>query len=101
MMWEKVRLSEIVDASSGGTPNRSIKEYWENGDISWIKSGQLKGCLIEGAGEFIIGKGLKSSSAKLVDKGTLLLALYGATAGKLVFLGLNATTNQAICAIKH
>lgn len=100
MMWEKVRLSEIVDTSSGGTPNRSIKEYWENGDIPWVKSGQLKDCLIEGAEEFITEKGLKSSSAKLVDKGTLLLALYGATAGKLGFLGLNATTNQAVCAIK-
>jgi len=99
-MWEKVRLSEIVDTSSGGTPNRSVKEYWENGDIPWIKSGQLKDCLIDGAEEFITEKGLKSSSAKLVDKGTLLLALYGATAGKLGFLGLNATTNQAICAIK-
>lgn len=99
MMWEKVRLSEIVDTSSGGNPNRSIKEYWENGDIPEIKSGQLKGCLIEGAEEFITGKGLKSSSAKLVDKGTLLLALYGATAGKLVFLGFSCT-NQAICAIK-
>jgi type I restriction enzyme S subunit len=55
--------------------------------------------LIEGAEEFITGKVLKSSSAKLVDKGTLLLALYEATAGKLVFLGFNCT-NQAICAIK-
>jgi len=99
MNWETVKLGEIAETSSGGTPNRSIEKYWVGGSIPWIKSGQLKDCIIDGAEEYISEEGLQNSSAKFFKKGTLLLALYGATAGKLGFLGLDATTNQAICAI--
>ncbi len=99
MSWEIVKLGEIAETSSGGTPNRSVQKYWVDGSIPWIKSGQLKDCIIEDAEEFITDEGLKNSSAKFFEKGTLLLALYGATAGKLGFLGLDATTNQAICSI--
>lgn len=99
MSWEKVKLGDIAVTSSGGTPNRSVKKYWENGNIPWIKSGQLKDGIIENAEEFITEEGLKSSSSKYFKKDTLLLAMYGATAGKLGFLGLDATTNQAVCSI--
>jgi type I restriction enzyme S subunit len=99
MSWEKVKLGDIADTSSGGTPNREVKEYWVNGNIPWIKSGQLKDCVIDNAEEFITEVALKKSSAKVFKNGTLLLALYGATAGKLGFLGLDAATNQAICSI--
>jgi type I restriction enzyme, S subunit len=99
MKWEMVKIGEIAETSSGGTPNRSVQKYWVDGSIPWIKSGQLKDCIIEEAEEFITDEGLKNSSAKFFKKGTLLLALYGATAGKLGFLGLDATTNQAICSI--
>src|SRR5665213_594269 len=99
MSWEKVKLGDVAETSSGGTPSRSKNEYWSNGNIPWIKSGQLKDCVINEAEEFITNVALKNSSAKLYNEGTLLLALYGATAGKLGFLGINAATNQAICSI--
>jgi len=99
MSLEIVKLGDVAETSSGGTPNRSVNEYWKDGFIPWIKSGQLKDCVITEVEEFITDVGLKNSSAKIFRKGTLLLALYGATAGKLGFLGLDAATNQAICSI--
>jgi type I restriction enzyme S subunit len=98
MKWEKRKLSEIATTSSGGTPSRSKQEYW-NGNIPWIKSGQLKDGYILECDEFITEIGLKNSSASLVKSNTLLLALYGATAGKLAFSNVDAATNQAVCAI--
>ncbi len=98
MKWESVELGTVARTSSGGTPSRSVKDYW-NGKIPWIKSGQLRDGLITECDEFITEAGLKSSSAKLVSRGTLLLALYGATAGKLAFTGIDAATNQAVCSI--
>ena len=95
--WEWVRLGEIVKTSSGGTPNRSISSYY-GGKIPWLKSGELNDNLnINKAEETITEEGLKNSSAKLFKKGSLLLALYGATAGKLGILDFDATTNQAVC----
>ena len=99
MSWEMVRLGDVCETSSGGTPNRSTPKFWMNGSIPWIKSGQLKDNIINESEEFITENGFKNSSAKMFPNGTLLLALYGATAGKLGFLGLDATTNQAICSI--
>ena len=98
MEWKKVKLEHIVDTTSGGTPNRSIPSYW-NGNIPWLKSGELNDAFLESAEEFISEEGLKNSSAKLFSKGTLLLALYGATAGKLGILNFDSATNQALCAI--
>ena len=91
-------LHEIASTSSGGTPSRAVEKYW-NGDIPWIKSGQLKDDYITECDEFITEDGLKNSSANIVSPNTLLLALYGATAGKLAFTTFEATTNQAVCAI--
>lgn len=98
--WEWKKIGSIAETTSGGTPNRSTKYFW-GGSIPWLKSGELTDGLIETAEEFITEEGLKKSSAKLFEKGTLLLALYGATAGKLGILNFNTTTNQAICAIKN
>ncbi len=95
--WTWCRISETYDSTSGGTPNRGNQEYW-NGNISWLKSGELNdGQLINNSEEKITEAGLKNSSAKLFPKGTLLIALYGATAGKLGVLEFDSTTNQAIC----
>lgn len=99
MTWEKVKLGKIANTSSGGTPSRSNEKYW-NGNIPWMKSGQLKDNTILNCNEYITKLGLENSSARIVSKGTLLLALYGATAGKLAFSGIDAATNQAICAIE-
>lgn len=95
--WVWCRLGEIFQTTSGGTPNRSISKYW-NGSITWYKSGELNdGLLSDNSQEKITELGLKESSATLFPEGTLLIAMYGATAGKLGILGRDATTNQAVC----
>jgi len=81
------------------TPSRKIREYWENGTIPWVKSGELEDNVIYTTEEKITERGLKESSAKVFPKGTLLVALYGATVGKTAILGIEATTNQAVCAV--
>lgn len=73
-------------------------EYY-NGDIPWVKSGELKDGIITNCDEYITAAGLKNSSAKLFPKGTLLVAMYGANIGKTGVLDFDATTNQAVCAI--
>jgi len=88
----------VAETTSGGTPSRAKKEYYR-GNIPWVKSGELKDNIINTTAETITNKGLQNSSAKLFNKGTLLVALYGATVGKTGILGIDATTNQAICAI--
>jgi len=93
-----LKIADIADTSSGGTPNRGMPEYY-NGDIPWVKSGELKDGLITTCDEYITEAGLKNSSAKLFPKGTLLVAMYGANIGKTGVLDFNGTTNQAVCAI--
>ncbi len=97
--WRWVKLENIAKTTSGGTPTRSVKEYWENGTISWVKSGELEDNVITDTEEKITPLGLKNSNCKLLPKGTLLVAMYGATVGKTAILGIEATTNQAVCAI--
>ena len=95
--WVWCRLGEIFQTTSGGTPNRSNSKYW-NGSITWYKSGELNdGLLSANSQEKITELGLNESSATLFPEGTLLIAMYGATAGKLAILGRDATTNQAVC----
>ena len=96
--WKWVRLGEVCETTSGGTPSRKEQKYYQ-GKIPWVKSGELDKGLITDTEEKITKEALKNSSAKLFPKGTLLIALYGATIGKLAFLGVDAATNQAICGI--
>jgi type I restriction enzyme S subunit len=96
--WEVVRLGDVCKTKTGGTPSRQNPSYY-NGDIPWVKSGELKDNTINYTDEKIAELGLKNSSAKLFPAGTLLIALYGATVGKTGILNINASTNQAICAI--
>jgi type I restriction enzyme S subunit len=91
-------ISDVADTTSGGTPSRGNVEYY-NGDIPWLKSGELNDGLIENAEEYITKKGLANSSAKLHPKNTLLLAMYGATAGRIGIAQMEVSTNQAICAL--
>ena len=93
-------LNEVCETSSGGTPSRDKKEYWENGTILWVKSGELDKGYIYDTEEKITENGLEKSSAKYFDPETVLLAMYGATVGKAALLKVKATTNQAICGIK-
>jgi type I restriction enzyme S subunit len=96
--YQTVPLSKVVDTSSGGTPSRTNPQYY-GGEIPWLKSGELNDSVITDAEEFITEEGLKNSSAKVFPKGTLLVAMYGATAGKTGILEIDASTNQAVCSI--
>lgn len=96
--WIWVELGDILETTSGGTPSRGRPDYY-NGTIPWVKSGELNYNIITKTEEQITDAALQSSSAKLFPKGTLLIALYGATVGRLAFLGIDASTNQAVCGI--
>lgn len=95
--WVWCRLGELYSTTSGGTPLRANANYW-HGNITWYKSGELNDNYLNAESEEKISEiGLKESSATLFPKGTLLIAMYGATAGKLSILNRDASTNQAIC----
>ncbi len=96
--WEWKKLGDLTTTTSGGTPKRNEKLYW-GGNIGWLKSGELNDGYITNVEEYITDEGLTKSSAKLFPKGTLLIAMYGATVGKLGILEIETTTNQAICGI--
>ena len=93
---ERKTLGEITTSFSGGTPKSSNKSYYE-GNIPFIRSGEVKSKQTE---LFISDEALKNSSAKLVEKGDVLYALYGATSGEVAISQINGAINQAILAIK-
>ena len=95
--WKWVRLGDIGDWGAGATPNRSNSKYYD-GDIPWLKTGDLNDGIITNIPETISELAVKETSAKLKPIGSVLMAMYGATIGKLGILGINATTNQACCA---
>lgn len=97
--WDKFTLDEICEIKSGGTPSKAIPEYWENGDIPWLRSEVCKDGRVTVATEFITQSGLDNSSAKYFEPGTTLVALVGATIGKTAYLKIKATTNQNIAGL--
>lgn len=91
-------ISEFcADTKSGSTPSRTNNEYWDNGTIPWIKSGEVHNNITLQTEEHITHLGLNESSTKLLPKDTVLMAMYGVTAGEVGYLAIEATTNQAIC----
>lgn len=103
MRASTVALGKIAKISSGGTPDRDNSSYW-GGDIPWVKTAQIQNCFIheDDVDEWITPVGLKNSAAKMVPKGTILMAMYGQgkTRGQVAILGLDATVNQACAAIE-
>ena len=95
--WEVVRLGEVCKTASGGTPNRKEHKFF-GGGIPWVKSSELKDTVILETEETLSEEGLKHSSAKIFPKGTVVVAMYGATVGRTGILGIDAATNQACCA---
>lgn len=95
--WCWRTLGDIGTWQAGGTPSRMHKEYY-GGNIPWLKTGDLNDGIITSIPEYITEEGLNNSSAKLNPKGSVLIAMYGATIGKIGILGMPATTNQACCA---
>lgn len=96
--WQCQRLGDICLTTSGGTPSRKNPDYFR-GAIPWVKSGELPDGPVYEIEESISEEAIADSSAKLFPRGTLLIALYGATVGKLGILSRPAATNQAVCAI--
>ena len=96
-LFTMYKISDLCKISSGGTPSRGRKEYFE-GSIPWIKTGELNDAIIYDTEEKITEEAIKNSSAKLYKKDSLVIAMYGATIGKTAKLGIEATTNQA-CAV--
>ena len=95
--WEWVRLGSIGDWGSGATPSRTTPEYY-NGNIPWLKTGDLNDGYITHIPETITERALLETSVRLNPIGSVLIAMYGATIGKLGILQTPATTNQACCA---
>ena len=96
--FEIQTVSEFCrETKSGSTPSRTNNEYWENGTISWVKSGEVHNNITLQTEEYITPLGLNESSTKLLPKDTVLMAMYGITAGEIGYLAIEATTNQAIC----
>jgi type I restriction enzyme S subunit len=96
--WEVVTLGDVYDTSSGGTPSRKNPEFYD-GSIKWIKTRELNDSFIFDTEEKITELGLKKSSAKIFPRHSVIMAMYGATIGKLGILSSSSTTNQACCGI--
>ncbi len=97
--WKEVTLADAFNTSSGATPLSTEASYYENGTIPWINSGELASPYIYGTTNFISQAGFENSSTEIYPIDTVLVAMYGATAGKASLLKMEACTNQAICAI--
>ena len=97
--WEKIKLGDLSQISSGSTPSRLNDNYF-SGNIPWVKTGEVNGKIILDTEEKITKEALENSSCKLYPKGSLIIAMYGQgkTRGQIGFLGIDATTNQA-CAV--
>ena len=97
--WEMKRLGEVCKTGAGGTPLKSHKDYYEGGTISWIRSGEVNNRNITESEMKITQQGLDNSSAKLFPPKTVVIAMYGATAGQVGILNFECATNQAVCGI--
>ena len=99
--WSVQSIEDFVDdMKNGGTPKRGESDYWENGTVPWLKTGEINNNIIIKSEEHITKLGLKNSSAKLLPVNSIIMALYGTgTAARIGLLKLEATTNQACCAM--
>jgi type I restriction enzyme, S subunit len=97
--YPELAISDFCETGSGGTPSRSNKAYY-GGTVPWVKSGELREGTISNTEETITERAIKESSAKIVPSGSILLAMYGATVGRMAYLGVDAATNQAVCNIR-
>ena len=97
--WETKKLGEVCETSSGGTPSKTHKEYYEGGNIPWLRSGEVSQGLIYDTELYITEEGLKNSSAKIFPIDTVVIAMYGATVGQVGILKRAMPTNQAVCGI--
>ena len=97
MEW--IELGELCEVKGGSTPSRRKKEYWEYGNIPWVKISDIKGKYVMKTEEFITKAGFDNSSVKMIEKGSLIYTIF-ATVGKVAILDIDATTNQAIVGLE-
>lgn len=97
--WKMVKLGEICETTAGGTPSKTHKEYYEGGKIPWMLSGEVCQKYIYEVEHYITSEGLENSSAKLFPINSVVVAMYGATAGQVGILKIETSTNQAVCGI--
>lgn len=97
--WTIAKVEDVAFTASGGTPSTRRKEYWQDGNVPWINSGTLKDGLITKPSHFITELGLKNSSAKLFPKNSVVIALTGATTGRVGILDFECSANQSVTAL--
>lgn len=94
-----IKLGDVISTQSGGTPNTKRPEYYEGGSIPWLSSGEINQGYISKTEKRITQEGFVNSSAKWVPKDSVVIAMYGATAGKVGYTNIPLTTNQAVCTL--
>ena len=98
--WAINNISSLCEKiQSGGTPRRNVSEFWENGTIPWLTSGEVRQTIIIKVENKISESGLSNSSAKWLESGATVVAMYGATAGQVAYVDKSITTNQAVCGL--
>ena len=97
--WSMGTIGEFCkEMKSGGTPSRSRKEYWNKKDYPWLKTGEVQNNVIINVEEYISEEGMKNSSAKIIPRGSIIMAMYGGgTVSNIAYLDCDTTTNQACC----
>lgn len=97
--WDSGTVQDFYNTASGGTPSRNVPEFFDDGTIPWVKTQELNSGFILETQERITQEAVAASAAKVFPKGTVLVAMYGATIGETAILGVDAATNQACCAL--
>ncbi|KQB43883.1 Type i restriction enzyme ecobi specificity protein [Flavobacterium daejeonense] len=95
----KVKIKDFTNVITGGTPSTSKKEFWENGNIPWLNSGELNQKIITSSRNYITKLGLEKSSSRLMPTDTVLMALTGSTTGVVGYLTFEACANQSVTGI--
>lgn len=96
--WVITTIADFCDETkSGATPSRTEPTFWNNGTIPWLKSGEVHNGISLKTEESITQYALENSSTKLLPPDTVLMAMYGVTAGEVGYLAIPSTTNQAVC----
>lgn len=95
--WKRKKISAYYDTCSGGTPSRTHEEYFEEGIYPWVKTGEIKDCIIIDTEEYITKEAVKKSSAKLLPARSVAMAMYGVNIGQLGYFDKQMTCNQACC----
>lgn len=95
--WERNKIQNYYHTCSGGTPSRSKPEYFENGIYPWVKTGEIKDCVIIDTEEHITLEAINNSSAKVLPAKSVAMAMYGVNIGLLAYFDREMTCNQACC----